>query len=207
MYPSIPKEPGRSSAITSMSPPPLRNDQLWRYEHLRRVEKITGVTVHSVRGKDVHILSANELEEEKPLLEFAPLLDIGTQFPFYEDYMANAAGLTSPEDVWLETQLSLIGRFVHYFGNFGIFVGLWAEAGNQLPEHVQRSRRGSFTLTYVHGFQLSFLSEVVEGKAKYCPSQSSTSWFQMIWLVSGHFSSCFRHSMDDRAQSVNDAEF
>ena len=107
----------------------LRKDQKWRFEHLGRIGKFTGLTVHAVRGKDGRILSALELEKEKPLFLSAPLVDIGQRFPFYEYYMAGIGGLNDPEDVRLGTQISLIGRFVPHFGNLTILDGLWTEVG------------------------------------------------------------------------------
>ena len=104
----------------------LRRDQRWRYEHLGRCIKIIGVTTHAVRGRDGHVLTALELEKEKPLFEFAPLMYIGPRFPFYEEHMAGVGGLSNPEDVRVSTQISLIARFVHHFGNIGILEGLWA---------------------------------------------------------------------------------
>ena len=68
----------------------LRKDQRWRYEHLGKLDKISGTTVHAVREKDGHILPAFELEKEKPLFETAPLVDISPRFPFYDEYMASA---------------------------------------------------------------------------------------------------------------------
>ena len=127
----------------------LRKDQRWRYEHLSRVDKISGQTVNAVRGKDGHLLSALELEKEKPRFESAPLVDIGPRFPFYDDYMASAGGIACPEDLRLGTQLSLIGRAVPHFGNLTILEGLWAEVGN-FTNHQDSFRQldwSSLTLT------------------------------------------------------------
>ena len=66
----------------------LRKDQRWRFEHLGQIDKLTSLTVHAVRGKDGRVLSALDLEKEKPLFLTTPLVDIGPRFPFYEDYMA-----------------------------------------------------------------------------------------------------------------------
>ena len=71
----------------------LRKDLRWRFEHLGQIDKLTGLTVHAVRGKDGRVLSALDLEKEKPLFLTAPLVDIGPRFPFYEDYMAGVGGL------------------------------------------------------------------------------------------------------------------
>ena len=127
----------------------LRKDQRWRFEHLSRVDKLSGQTVHAVRGKDGHLLSALELEKEKPHFESAPLVDIGPRFPFYDDYMASAGGIACPEDLRLGTQLSLIGRAVPHFGNLAILEGLWAEVGN-FTNHQDSFRQldwSSLTLT------------------------------------------------------------
>ena len=63
----------------------LRKDQRWRFEHLRIADKIIGQLKHEVRGKDGHVLTALELEKEKPLFENAVLVDIGDKHPFYDD--------------------------------------------------------------------------------------------------------------------------
>ena len=44
----------------------LTKDQRWRYEHMGKVDKTSGVTVYDVRGKDGHALAGTELEKEKP---------------------------------------------------------------------------------------------------------------------------------------------
>ena len=108
----------------------LRKDQRWRYEHLSRIDKISGSVVHAVRGRDGHVLSPFELEKERPLFESVPLVDIGPRFPFYDEFMSGAGGLTSSEDIRSGTQVSLIGRFVPYFGDLATLQGLWAEVGN-----------------------------------------------------------------------------
>ena len=42
----------------------LRKDQQWRFEYLTKVNEVTGVTSHEVRGEDGHILTPLELEKE-----------------------------------------------------------------------------------------------------------------------------------------------
>ena len=108
----------------------LRRDQRWRFEHLGKVDKISGNVIHSVRGRNGHILTPFELEKEKPLVESVPLVDIGPRFPFYDEYMSSAGGLTNFEDIRSGTQISLIGRFVPYFGDLATLQGLWTEVGN-----------------------------------------------------------------------------
>ena len=108
----------------------LRKDQRWRFEHLGKVDKISGNVIHSVRGRDGQIFTPFELEREKPLFESVPLVDIGPRFPFYDEYMSGAGGLTNFEDIRSGTQISLIGRFVPYFGDLATLQGLWTEVGN-----------------------------------------------------------------------------
>ena len=54
----------------------LRKDHRWRYEHLGKLDKVSGTIAHAVRGKDGHVLTTFELQKEKPLFESAPLVDI-----------------------------------------------------------------------------------------------------------------------------------
>ena len=141
----------------------LRRDQRWRYEHLCKFDKITGVTVHAVRGRDGHILSAIELEKEKPHFEFAPLIDIGPRFPFYEEYMAGVGGFSNPEDIRIGTQISLIARFVPHFGNLGILEGLWTVVGNFTNHQMFGDLDWGSTMITVsgHSIPFSFLLRVI----------------------------------------------
>ena len=77
----------------------LRKVKRWRFEHSGTKNKITGVIKHEVRAKDGHILTALELEKEKPPLETATLVDIGSEYPFYEEYLERTGGSTTPADV------------------------------------------------------------------------------------------------------------
>ena len=54
----------------------LRKDQRWQYEHLGKLDKVSGTILHAVRGKDGHVLSTFELQKEKPLFESVPLVAI-----------------------------------------------------------------------------------------------------------------------------------
>ena len=45
----------------------FRKDQRWRFEHLRSKDKITGLVVHEVRGKNGQVLTPLELEREAAL--------------------------------------------------------------------------------------------------------------------------------------------
>ena len=50
----------------------LRRDQRWRYEQLGKYDKISGVTVHAVRGSDGHVLSALEFGEREAPFRLRP---------------------------------------------------------------------------------------------------------------------------------------
>ena len=103
----------------------LRKDQRWRFEHLRSVDKVTGQLRHEFRGRDGHILTALELEKEKPLFENAVLVDIGDKHPFYDDYMAGVTSSSSFEEIRLCTQISLIGYFGPRGGDVLVLQSLW----------------------------------------------------------------------------------
>ena len=89
MCPSSPRGP-REIVRHYQTEGHLRKDQSWRYEHLGKLDKVSGTIVHAVRGKDGHVLSTFELQKEKPLFESVPLVDIGPRYPFYDEYMASA---------------------------------------------------------------------------------------------------------------------
>ena len=78
-----------------------RKDQCWLFDQLGKMDKITGVTKHAVRGRHGHVLTAMKLEKEKPLIEHAPLVDIGPRYPFCDENMEIPGGLTTPADVQL----------------------------------------------------------------------------------------------------------
>ena len=67
-----------------------------------------------MRAKDGHILTAMELEKEKPLFETAVLVDIGPKYPFYDEYLERMGGNTTPADVRLGIQISLLGLFTRH---------------------------------------------------------------------------------------------
>ena len=86
-----------------------------------RKDKVTGVNKQEVRAKDGHILTPMELEKEKPLFETADLVDFGPKHPFYDEYLERMGGNTTPPDVRLGTQISLIGLFTKHCGNISVF--------------------------------------------------------------------------------------
>ena len=103
----------------------LRKDQHWRFEHLRSVEKVTGQIRHEVRGKDGRVLTALEMEKEKPLFENAVLVDIGDKHPFYDHHMAGVTSSANFEEIRLFTQISLIGYSVRRGGDILVLQSLW----------------------------------------------------------------------------------
>ena len=62
----------------------LRKYQRWRYEHLRKEDKVTGQIRHEVQGKNGQVLTHLELENEKRLFKNASFVDIGDKHPFYD---------------------------------------------------------------------------------------------------------------------------
>ena len=176
----------------------LRKDQRWRFEHLGKVDKLTGLTVHAVRGKDEHLLSALELEKEKPLFETAPLIDIEPQFPFYDDYMANAGRLTNLQDVRLGTQISLIGGTIPHFGNLALLEGLWAEVGN-FTNHQDTFRQLDWSfITLTVSTSISLMIKVEE--LTLIVTKGCISHFRLIGH--GHSSSVLRLLICSRLYST-----
>ena len=107
----------------------LREDQRWRYEHLRRTDQVTGIVTKEVRGKDGQVLTLFELEKEKPLFEDAPLVDIGCKYPFFDEYMAGIGSVTNPAEIRLAMQISLVGHFVPVCGDVQLLGTLWKLVG------------------------------------------------------------------------------
>ena len=103
----------------------LQKDQHWRFEHLGKKGKVTGIIKHEVRG----ILTAMELEKEQPLFENAVLVDIGPKDQFYEEYLERTGGGTTPANVRLGTNISLQGLFTRHCSNLSVLQALWTEVG------------------------------------------------------------------------------
>ena len=78
-----------------------------------------------VLGKDGRVLTASEMEKEKPLFENAVLVDIGDKHLFYNDYIAGGTSSFSFEETRLCTQTSLIGYFVPRGGDVLVLQTLW----------------------------------------------------------------------------------
>ena len=126
---SIYSEGARENVSHCQSESHLRKDQRWRYEHLRRTYQVTGIVTYEVRGKASQVLTPFELEKEKPLLEDAPLVDIGCKYPFFDEYMAGIGSVTNPAEIRLAMQISLVGHFVPVCGDLQLLGTLWKLVG------------------------------------------------------------------------------
>ena len=107
---------------------------MWRYVHLQETDEVTGNVTHQVRGKNGWVFTPVELEKEKPLFKYVPLIEAGDRFPFFEDYMASIGGIANPDDLRTSTLISLIGKFVPKDGNFSLLQSLWTKVG-QFTNH------------------------------------------------------------------------
>ena len=95
----------------------FRNDQRWRYEHLKKKDKVTGRIVHEVRGKEGQLLTPPELERKKPLFMQAFLVETGCSYPFYEDHMAGLGSIAGQEEIRLCVQISMVALFAPRCGD------------------------------------------------------------------------------------------
>ena len=95
----------------------FRKDQRWRYEHLKKKDKVTGRIVHEVRGKKGQLLTPLELEKEKPFFMQAPLVETGCSYPFYEDHMAGLGSIAEQEEIRLCVQISMVALFAPLWGS------------------------------------------------------------------------------------------
>ena len=102
---------------------------MWRYTHLKKVDPITGIETHQVRGKNGVILTPLELEKERPLFENAPHVDLGGEFPFYEEYLARMEGRRTASDSRDTTQIALIGTMIPLTGDIALLQTLWTQLG------------------------------------------------------------------------------
>ena len=97
--------------------------------HLKKVDEITGVEIHRVRGKSGLLLTPLELEKEKPLFENAQLVDIAGEFPFHEEYLACLERKQTTGDSRDCTQIALVGTMVPFSGDIGMFQTVWTQVG------------------------------------------------------------------------------
>ena len=107
----------------------FRKDQRWRYEHLRKKDKVTGRIVHEVRGKKGQLLTPLELEKEKPFFMQVPLVETGSSNPFYEDHMAGLGSIAGQEEIRLCVQISMVALFASRCGNLNVLESLWSQIG------------------------------------------------------------------------------
>ena len=107
----------------------FRKDQRWRYEHLKKKDRVTGRIVHEVRGKKGQLLTPLELEREKPLFMQAPLVETGCSYPFYEDHMAGLGSVAGQEEIRLCVQISMVALFAPHCGDLYTLELLWAQIG------------------------------------------------------------------------------
>ena len=107
----------------------LRKDQLWRFTYLKNVNEITKVVTHQVRGRNGMLLTPLELEKEKPFFENVQLIDIGEEFPFYEEYLARQEGRQTTGDSRDCTQIALVGTMVPFSGDIRMLQALWTQVG------------------------------------------------------------------------------
>ena len=107
----------------------FRKDQRWRYEHLRKKDKVTGRVVHEVRGKKGQLLTPLELEREKPFFMEAPLVETGSSNPFYEDHMAGLGSIAGQEEIRLCVQISMVALFAPRCGDLHVLESLWSQIG------------------------------------------------------------------------------
>ena len=105
----------------------LRKDQFWQYTHLCRKDQVTGVVTHQVRGKNGVLLTPLELEKEKASFENALLVDLGAEFPFYEDYLAPQEGRQTTGSARDSTQIAQIATMVS--GDIALLHTLWNQVG------------------------------------------------------------------------------
>ena len=108
----------------------FRKDQRWRYEHLKKKDKVTGRIVHEVRGKKGQLLTPLELEREKPLFMQAPLVETGCSYPFYEDHMAGLGSVAGQEEIRLCVQISMVALFAPRCGDLCTLELLWSQIGS-----------------------------------------------------------------------------
>ena len=107
----------------------FRKDQRWRYEHLKKKDKVTGRIVHEVRGKKGQLLTPLELEREKPFFMQVPLVETGSSNPFYEDHMAGLGSIAGQEEIRLCVQISMVALFTPRCGDLNVLESLWSQIG------------------------------------------------------------------------------
>ena len=107
----------------------FRIDQRWRYEHLFKVNPITGVIRYYVRGWDGRLLDFDELQKELPYFEDEELVEIGPCYPYYADYVKGIQiSGNSPADS-ISVQLQVFCNFLLGSGDLSFLSRFWTEVG------------------------------------------------------------------------------
>ena len=112
----------------------FRQDQRWRFEHLKKKYKVTG-RVHEVRGKKGQLLAPLELEKEKLFFMKAPLVETGCSYPIYEDHMAGLGSIAGQEEIRLCVQISMVALFAPRCGDLHVLESLWSQIGTITNHH------------------------------------------------------------------------
>ena len=107
----------------------FRKDQRWRFEHLKKKDKVTGRVVHEFRGKKGQLLTPLELEREKPFFMQAPLVETGCSYPFYEDHMTGLGSIAGQEEIRLCVQTTMVALFAPRCGDLRVLEPLWLQLG------------------------------------------------------------------------------
>ena len=108
----------------------FRIDQRWRYEHLRKVNPITGVPRHYVRGWDGRLLDHTELQKELPYFEDSPLVEIGPCYPFYSDHVKGLQTSDNSSATKASVQLSVFSSYLPGDGNLSFLARFWSDVGS-----------------------------------------------------------------------------
>ena len=95
----------------------LRRDQRWRYEHLGETNSVTGQITHFVRDNTGKVLEEADLEREIPKFINADLVDLGEKYPFYHEYLAGRAHMSTGPAKRFEIQFGLIASSLAKHGN------------------------------------------------------------------------------------------
>ena len=107
----------------------FRVDQRWRYEHLRKVNPLTGVTRYFVRGWDGRVLDFSDLQKELPHFEDTPLVEIGPCYPYYNDYVKGIQVSSNSSTTKASVQISVFASFLPGNGNLSFLSRFWSDLG------------------------------------------------------------------------------
>ena len=100
----------------------FRKDQCWRFEHLKKKDRVIGREVYEVRGKNGQVLTPLELEKEKNIFLKAPLVETGCGYPFNDDYMAGLGSVAGQEEIRQCVLISMVALFAPRCGDLHVVV-------------------------------------------------------------------------------------